>query len=148
MIQVEDHIFIHRPVEEVFACVADLTNGPKWQDGLIEVRCITDGPLRVGTQHVAVRKFLGRRLEVTTEFIGYDPNRIVTFTANSGPLRVETSYITEGTPKGTRLTCQMQMEQGGLFSLAEPLMARSVKNGIATEFLTLKAMLEALPQPT
>ena len=147
MIHVEDHILIHRPVEEVFACVADLTNGPKWQDGLVEVRCITAGPLRVGTQHVAVRKFLGRRLEVTTEFIRYEPNQIVTFTANSGPLHVQTSYLTEAAPKGTRLTCQMQMEQGGLFTLAEPLMARSVKHDIAANFLGLKAMLEALLQP-
>jgi uncharacterized membrane protein len=147
MIQVEDHIIIHRPVEEVFAFVADLSNGPKWQDGLIEVRQLTGGPLRVGTQHTAVRKFLGRRLEVTTEFIRYEPNEIVTFTANSGSLRVQTSYVTEATAKGTRLTCRMQMEQGGLFSLTEPLIARSVRSGIATEFLVLKAMLEALPEP-
>lgn len=64
MIDVEDSIVINRPIGEVFAFVADQTNAPRWQNGLEQVRRTTDGPPGVGTKHVVVRKFLGRRLEL------------------------------------------------------------------------------------
>lgn len=142
MINVEDSIIILRPVEEVFAFVADQTNAPKWQDGLLEVRRITDGPIGVGTKHTAVRKFLGRRMELTNEYVAYEPNRRVAFRGDSGSMRFEVSYLTEPTANGTKVTCQMQMEQGGLFGLAEPLMAHSLKRDFAANFRDLKALLE------
>jgi hypothetical protein len=44
-----------RPASEVFAFVSDQTNAPLWQEGLQEVRRITEGPIRVGTEHVFAR---------------------------------------------------------------------------------------------
>jgi uncharacterized protein YndB with AHSA1/START domain len=142
MINVEDSIIIRRPVEEVFAFVADQRNAPQWQDGLVEVRRITDGPIGAGTKHTAVRKFLGRRMELTNEYIKYEPNREITFTGN-GASRFEVSYLTEVTAEGTRVTCRMQMEQGGLFGLAEPLIARSLKKDFESNFYLLKTLLES-----
>lgn len=80
MIEVEDSIVIARPIGEVFTFVADQTNAPRWQDGLLEVRRITDGPPGVGTRHVAVRRFMGRKLELTNEYVHYEPNTKITFT--------------------------------------------------------------------
>jgi uncharacterized protein YndB with AHSA1/START domain len=141
MINVEDSIIINRPVEEIFAFVADQTNAPQWQDGLLEVRRTTDGPVGVGTKHTAVRKFLGRKLELTNEYVKYEPNKLITFTGD-GSSRFEVSYLTEATAEGTKITCQMQMEQGGLFGLAEPLIARSLKRDFQANFLLLKRLLE------
>ncbi len=75
MIKVEDSIVIKRPVEEVFAFVADQRNAPQWQQGLLEVRRITDGPPGIGTRHTVVRKFMGRRLETDQRVCGVEPNR-------------------------------------------------------------------------
>ena len=147
MINVEDSIIINCPIEEVFAFVADQTNGPQWQDGLLEVRRITDGPVGVGTKHTAARKFLGRKMALTNEYIQYEPNKQVTFKGQSGSMHFETSYLTESTTSGTRLTCQMQMEQGGLFGLAEPMIAKSLKRDFAANFRTLKALLESQAKP-
>lgn len=147
MINVEDSILINCPVEEVFAFVADQTNGPQWQDGLLEVRRITSGPVGVGTKHTAARKFLGRKMELTNEYIKYEPNKQVTFKGESGSMHFETSYLTESTVDGTRLTCQMQMEQGGLFGLAEPMIAKSLKRDFAANFRPLKALLESQAKP-
>ncbi len=44
MIDVEDSIVIDCPIGEVFDFVADQTNAPRWQNGLEQVRRITDGP--------------------------------------------------------------------------------------------------------
>jgi uncharacterized protein YndB with AHSA1/START domain len=127
MINVEDSIIIKRPVAEVFTFIADQTNAPQWQEGLLQVRHTTGETLGVGTKHTAARKFLGRRLELTNEYTKYEPNKQISFTGSSGPLCFETSYFTEPTADGTKLTCQMQMEQGGLFALAELLMVGSLK---------------------
>ena len=147
MINIEDSILINRPIEEVFAFVADQTNAPKWQDGLIEVRRLTDGPVGVGTKHAATRIFLGRKMELTNEYIKYEPNKQVIFKAEAGPMHSEVSYLTESTTNGTKLTCKMQVEQSGLFSLAEPLMAKGFKRDFAANFRTLKALLESQTLP-
>lgn len=142
MINVEDSIIINRPIEEVFEFVADQTNAPRWQQGLLEVRRTTDGNIGVGTKHIAVRKFLGRRLELTNEYVQYIPHRQITFIGD-GASHFVVSYLTEATADGTKVTCQMEMEQSGLFGLAEPLIAVSLKRDFATNFRDLKALLES-----
>jgi uncharacterized protein YndB with AHSA1/START domain len=141
MIKVEASIIIQRPIEEVFAFVADQTHAPQWQHDLLEVRRTTDGPVGVGTKHTAVRKFLGRRMELTNEYVKYEPNKQITFTGD-GTTRFECSYLTEATPQGTRLTCRMQMEPDGFFGLAEPLIASGLRRDFAASFRELKALLE------
>ncbi|MBZ0280420.1 MAG: SRPBCC family protein [Anaerolineae bacterium] len=142
MINVKDSIVIHRPVEEVFAYVSDLTNAPEWQTGLIEVRKTTAAPLGIGTQFTFVRKFLGRKLEASNEFTVYKPDEIVTFKTTSGPISVEASYLFETEPEGTRVTCHIEMKPEGFSKLAEPLIAASVRREMSAEFGYLKDLLE------
>src|SRR5688572_4937850 len=117
MLNVEDSIIIKRPVEEVFAFVADQTNGPRWQSGLLEVQRISEGSVGLGTKHTAVRKFMGRRLEATNEYVVYEPNKEVTFKGRAGSSEFQHSYLTESTPEGTKLTSRMAMQSKGLFGL-------------------------------
>src|SRR5688572_16448794 len=126
MIRVEDSIVIQRPIEEVFAFLADQTNAPHWQSGLLEVRRTTDGPLGIGTKHTAVRKFMGRRLEATNEYVVYEPNKEVTFKGTAGSAEFQHSYLTEHTAEGTKLISRMEMQPKGLFGLAEPLIVSSL----------------------
>jgi uncharacterized protein YndB with AHSA1/START domain len=142
MIEVEDSIVIARPIDEVFTFVADQTNAPRWQEGLSEVRRVTEGPPGVGTKHVVVRKFMGRKLELTNEYVHYEPNTKITFTGASGPSRFEAEYRVEATAEGTRLTCHMQMEQKGLFKLGDPLVAASLRREFAANLHKLRVLLE------
>jgi len=143
MINVKDSIVIHRPIEELFAYVSDLSNGPEWQNGLIEVRKTTAGPLGVGTCFTFVRKFLGRKLEADNEFTVYRPNEIVTFRTTSGPIPVEASYLFATEPEGTRVTCHIEMKTEGFSRLAEPLIAASIRRDMRAEFDYLKDLLES-----
>jgi carbon monoxide dehydrogenase subunit G len=143
MIRVHESIIVQRPVEEVFAFVADQTNGPRWQSGLLEVRRITDKPIGLGTKHTAVRKFMGRRLEATNEYVVYEPNKEVTFKGDAGSAEFQHSYLTESTAEGTRLTSRMEMESKGLFGLAEPLITRSLRREFAHSLSELKVLLES-----
>ncbi len=145
MITVEQSAIIRRPVEEVFACVADQTNAPRWQSGLLEVRRTTAGPIGVGTRHTFVRQFMGRRMEASNEYVAYEPDQRVTFRTTSGPVGLEASYLVEPTPQGTRLTCRMAMRAAGLFGFAEPLIAATLRREVAANFGRLTDLLEHRP---
>lgn len=143
MIKVEKSIIIHRPIEEVFAFVGDLKNSVQWQPGLLEGRQTTEGPLGIGTKFTFVRKFMGRKIEASNEFVEYEPNTKVTFKSTSGPVPGEASYLFESTAEGTKLTSKIEMQPGGFFGLAEPLIAASLRREMEAGFGDLKDLLES-----
>jgi len=142
MINVEESIVIRRPVEEVFAFVADQPNALRWQSGVLEVRRTTDGPLGVGTKHAVVRKFMGRRLEATNEYVVYEPNKEITFKGTANSSDFQHSYLLEFSAEGTKLTSRMVMQSKGLFGLAEPLIAASLRREFVANLGELKDLLE------
>ncbi len=85
---------------------------------------------------------MGRRIEVSNEYVTYEPNREVTFKSTIGPMPFEFSYLTESTPTGTRLTGKMQMQAAGFMGLAEPLIGASLKREMSAGFGELKDLLE------
>jgi uncharacterized protein YndB with AHSA1/START domain len=143
MFQIEKSITIARPIGDVFAFVADQRNAPEWQIGLLEVRRTTEAPLGVGSKHVVVRKLMGRRIEATNEYVRFEPDKVVTFKGDSGPMHFEFSYLTEPSPEGTRLTGHMEMQSGGLWGLAEPLLASSVRREMEANLPALKELMES-----
>ena len=142
MIRSESSIDINRPAADVFAFVADQTNAPRWQHGLDEVRRLTDGPIRVGTEHVFVRRFAGRTIESHNRYTDYQPGRYVEFEIPSGWVTGKASYLVEPTGSGrSRLTSRMEFRLAGLSALAAPLFARILARDDRKE-ATLKALLE------
>ncbi len=142
MIRVEKSVFIGRPVEEVFAFVADQTNAPRWQAGVIQVRRTTAGELGIGTRHTFVRKFVGRRLEASNEYVTYEPSRMIAFKSISGPMDFTAGYRTTAMEGGTRLSTWIEMQPKGFSSLAEPLIAASLRREIQANLGVLKKLLE------
>jgi Polyketide cyclase / dehydrase and lipid transport len=61
---------IERPIDEVFAFLADGTNDPKFSPRVQEIRKTTDGPIAVGTVFESTVKDAGmttsRKFELTT----------------------------------------------------------------------------------
>ena len=53
---------IQRPVEEVFAFLANGENNPKWELEIVDARQLTEGPPRVGTRWSYVRRFPGTHM--------------------------------------------------------------------------------------
>ena len=142
MIRVEKSGIIERPVEEVFAYIGDQTNAPAWQSGLVEVRRTTEGPIGVGTKHTLARMFMGKRMEADNEYVAYEPNRRIAFKVTSGPMRAEASYLFEAVPEGTKVTSTIEMVTSGFLSLAEPLIAASLRREVKAAIPVLKDLLE------
>ena len=143
MVTNEKIITINRPIEEVFAYVSDLQNGPQWQNALVEARRMSEGPLGIGTQYTGVRKFMGRRMESVIQYTTYEPNKKVAFKSISGSSPFEQSFLFESTAEGTKLTSILELQTGGIMGLADPLIAASVKRENEANFGDLKDLLES-----
>ena len=127
MINTDETIVIDRPVEEVFAYVADQTNAPSWQAGLLEVKRLTDGSIGVGTKHTLVRTFMDGGWKRATSTLPTSVGKQISFRSTSGPASFEATYRFESSAGRTRLISRIEMDAKGFVRLAEPLIARSLR---------------------
>jgi uncharacterized protein YndB with AHSA1/START domain len=143
MLNIEKTIVINRPLEEVFAFVAQGENWSQWAAELVETTKTSEGPLAVGTTYTHVAQMLGRRIENGYQVTEYEPNRRVSMKATSGPIPADTDLRFESVDAGTKVTLRAQAEIGGVFKLAEPIVARIMGRQQDANFANLKDLLEA-----
>ena len=142
MIQHEVAIHLDQPVKKVFAFLAEPKNLPKWQSNLIEIEQLTEGPLRVGTRVREVRRLGQRPSENKAEVKVFEPNKRFDLKTMTEP-EVTVSYSFETEDSGTRLKYRFVMLTSGLMRLLEPLIASSIKKQSASDFETLKRVLDS-----
>lgn len=143
MIKIENNILINQPIEDVFAFMTNVENLPKWAALVLEAKQSSAGPLSVGTTQTQVAEFLGRRIETSLEVTEYEPNKKLSTKTTSGPLPMEIQYIFEPVAEGTRVVIKGNINAGGLFKLAEPIVGRMLKRQTEADFANLKDLLEA-----
>ena len=143
MAKIETSIVINRPIEEVFAVLSDLENNAKWSSGFVEVKKTSEGPIGVGTTWRAIQKVLGQRIETEAELTEYEPNRKFAAKSKSGPIPVEVRQTFDPVEAGTRVSIEGQLEPGGFFKMAEPLVTRMLKRTLETDFANVKDLMEA-----
>ena len=142
MIQHEVAIHLDQPVNKVFAFLAEPKNLPKWQSNLIEIEQLTEGPFRVGTRVREVRRLGQRPSENKAEVKVFEPNKRFDLKTMTEP-EVTVSYSFETEDSGTRLKYRFVMLTSGLMRLLEPLIASSIKKQSASDFETLKRVLDS-----
>jgi uncharacterized membrane protein len=142
MAQMQQSVDIARPLEEVFAFVANSANDALWGSNLVQVAKISPGPVRVGSRFRYKVRFAGREFELMREITEYELNRRHAVKTISGPLRFGGVRTFEAIPGGTRLTLTGGGRAGGFFGLAEPLLARAAQRSLRTDLATLKRLLE------
>ncbi len=143
MTKLEQSVVINRPIEEVFAFVADIEKSPQWMSELVEAKQTSEGPVGVGTTFSAVATPLGRRAESTQEVTEYEPSSKFAIKSTSGPVASEDEYTFESVAGGTKVTRVVNAEMAGFFKLAEPLVVRMMGRQFKTNFAHLKDLLEA-----
>lgn len=143
MIQVESSMQIDRPVEDVYAYVTKIENLPFWAGPVTEAKQTSDGPLGVGTTQVQLAQLLGRQVETTQEVTEYELNKKFSTKSTSGPLPLDIHYTFESLGGGTKILVEANLDAGGFFKLAEPLVGRILNRQTASDVQTLKEILEA-----
>ena len=142
MIQHEVTLHLERPVEQVFAFLADYQNLSTWQSDLLEHEQLTEGPLRVGTRFREVRRTGPGKSEIHGEITDFEHNKHFATKTLTKP-NVTVSYSFEPEDAGTRLSYKFVMLTSGMMRLLEPLIAGSIKKDTNLDFQNLKRILES-----
>jgi hypothetical protein len=140
MAQMQQSVDIARPLEEVFAFVANSANDALWGSNLVEVTKVSPGP--VGWARSA-KRFAS--LAGSSSWCVRSPSTSPTAARGQDhlrPLRFGGVRTFEAIPGGTRLTLTGGGRAGGFFGLAEPLLLRAAQRSLRTDLATLKRLLE------
>ena len=143
--RLDQSVVIERPLEEVFAFVADRENDALWAPVVTQTRKTSEGPLGVGTTYEQSGRFLGRNLEMIFEVTEYEPNRKIGLRLiTSGPLRATSLCSVEGVSGGTRVTLTGEAQAGGFFwLLPDRIMLIPAQRIMGVALTNLKELLEA-----
>jgi carbon monoxide dehydrogenase subunit G len=136
---------IDRPIEEVFAFVADGENDPKFSPRVLEIRKTTDGPSEVGTVYASTVKDAGMKTQREFKLTDFEaPTRIRWTELSKNMITVsEGGYDLAREGEGTRLTVHNEFEGHGFGKLILPLALRSARKGADDFANAIKAAVEA-----
>jgi uncharacterized membrane protein len=144
MINVEESIVINRPIEEVFAFVANFENHPKWETNFQKVKLLASIPTGVGTTYQCELKLPGQTATSKFEISEYEVNKKIAFEAEAaGPAKPNGSFLFEPAAGGTKITLVPRPEFRGILKLLEPMMAGYVRKQNQEHLIKLKQILEA-----
>lgn len=138
MIEFENTVTIERPVEEVFAFVADFENVPRWNYFVRRVERQTEGALGEGTTFHQVRKTDEQTFQITE----YAPNqRVVIETLPGSSPQFEMCFLFEADAGRTRVVDAWKL-QLDVSPVLELLGRKKVKTAVAENLGKLKELLE------
>ncbi len=136
---------IDRPIEEVFAFLADGENDPKFSPRVLEIAKTTDGPPGVGTVYASTVKDAGMKTKRAFELTAFEPPNRIRWAETSKNLVTASQggydLAREGT--GTRVTIFNVLEGHGPGKLVAPLALRSARKGADDFGKAIKRAVEA-----
>ena len=143
--QFEGSTVIDRPIDEVFAFLAEGTNDPKFSPRVQEIAKTTDGPPGVGTRFASTVKDAGMTTQREFEITEFEPPTRIRWAERSKNIVTapEGGYDLSPEGPGTRLRIYNTLEGHGIGKLIAPLALRSARKG-ADEFANaIKRAVEA-----
>ena len=143
MAKVDFSIVINRPVEVVFEFMSNPENEKLFRSDLIESVKTSDGPMGVGTTTREASKFMGMKIESTSEVTEYEPNKVITTKATSGPIPFTFKTTFAPVDAGTEVVTEFEGEIGGFFKVAESMVINKGMKQTKRDFAKLKDLLEA-----
>ncbi len=144
MITAESGTSIDRPVDDVFAYVADTTNDPVWHLDVLHAKRRGEGPTHEGSEFdIRIKPFMGQSggsLRVTR----FESNQLLELSGRMGPLEPTIQYTFRATDGSTEVRRAVRLQPPGLMRLLQPLMRPTIAKR-NSEFLgNLKRVLEGL----
>jgi carbon monoxide dehydrogenase subunit G len=136
---------VDRPIEEVFAFLADGENDPKFSPRVLEIARTTDGPTGVGTIYKSTVKDAGLKTKREFKITEFEPPTRIRWSEVSKNLVTapEGGYDLAPEGSGTRVTIYNVLEGHGLGKLIAGMALRSARKGADDFARAIKAAVEA-----
>jgi len=137
-----NQVDIARPVEAVFAYLADFEKIPTWNYAIAQTEKTSQGPVTVGATY-RQRRTLPAPSEEDFEVTTFDPPAHVAIRGVLGPFDAEMEYILEPHPTGTMLINDVTLRPRGLAGTVGQLASSRIKAAVADNLNELKRILES-----
>jgi uncharacterized protein YndB with AHSA1/START domain len=136
---------IDRPIEEVFAFLAEGTNDPKFSPRVQEIARTTDGPPGVGTRFRSTVKDAGMTTKREFEYTEFQPPSRIRWAERSKNVVTASDGGYDLAPEGsgTRLTVFNVLEGHGFGKLIAPLALRAARKDADAFAGRIKQAVEA-----
>ena len=136
---------IDRPVEEVFAFLADGTNDPKFSPRVLEIAKTTDGPVAVGTVFASTVKDAGMKTNREFELTEFQAPTRIRWAERSKNLvtATEGGYDLAPVEGGTQLTVFNELEGHGFGKLIAGFATSAARKDADAFAQRIKAAVEA-----
>jgi hypothetical protein len=137
---------VDRPIDEVFAFLADGTNDPKFSPRVQEIKKTTDGPVGVGTVYESTVKDAGMKSSRTFEITEFDaPTKIRWAERSENAITVpDGGYDLEAAGEGqTKVTIRNTFEGHGFGKVIIGFATRSAAKDAPKMAERIKAAAEA-----
>jgi hypothetical protein len=138
-------VVIDRPIDEVFAFLADGENDPKFSVRVLEIKKTTDGPPGVGTVYASTVKDAGMKTKREFELTEFEAPAKIRWAETSKNLVTapEGGYDLAPAGEGTSVTFFNVLEGHGPGVLFAGLALRSARKGADTFGQAIKTAVEA-----
>lgn len=135
-------VLIARPLDEVFAFVADARNRPSWDESVDSEELTSPAPIGVGSTVRTRMRSMGREYEYTWAIIEHEPPNRMTVESTSGPFPTTLAFQFSGLDGGTRVEASVTGRPAGALRLFQPLIARTTQTNLDRAYARLKRLLE------
>ncbi|MCW2983661.1 MAG: hypothetical protein JWR63_1231 [Conexibacter sp.] len=136
---------VDRPIEEVFAFLADGENDPKFSPRVQTIRKVTDGPIGVGTRFASTVKDAGMTTKREFELTEFAPPTTIRWAERSKNAVTAPAggYDLAPDGAGTRVTIFNELEGHGAGKLIAGFALRSARKGADDFAASIKRAVEA-----
>jgi uncharacterized protein YndB with AHSA1/START domain len=136
---------IDRPIDEVFAFLANGENDPKFSPRVLEIRKATDGAIGVGTVYESTVKDAGMKTQRRFELTEFQPPTRIRWAERSKNVVTAAEGGYDLAPEGpaTRVTLHNVLEGHGIGKLLLPLALRAVRKDAPSFGESIKRAVEA-----
>jgi uncharacterized protein YndB with AHSA1/START domain len=136
---------IRRPIEEVFAFLADFENVPRWNHAIESTTKTSPGPVGVGSSYRQIR-LEPSRSEEGFEVTVFEPGSRLAIDGEIGPFHARVDYRLEPIEGATRLINDVELQPSSAVSkLLAPFAGSKIKAAVAENLDALKRVLETDP---
>jgi uncharacterized membrane protein len=145
MAYAENTVIVERPIEVVFAYLADGTNNPRWRSGVLSIEPVPGVDGVGATYRQKLRGPGGRTIDGDYEVTRYEPPTGLEFKVVAGPARPTGRFAlrTRG-PGATSVTFSLDLQPTGLMRLMSGMVAKTMRSEVG-QLSQLKAELEKSP---
>ena len=143
MARIEGEINIHRPVEEVFAFVADERNEPRYNPRMVSAELTSGEPIGLGSRFRSELKTGRRTMPMLIEFTGFERPRRLASATHSSMMDTVGALTFEPTSDGTRMRWSWDVQPRGMLRVVPAIVGMIGRRQEQSIWGNLKRLLES-----